>query len=175
MRKIKYKKNIPDSYETYIDIGACEKHYDFLPLYEDVVISYNDWYSAFINYPLGVQILTINYYLLQFNLDGFMPETLYKKIIENIDVLNRFNKTWFEEDAPFFKGLDLNWEGINDEIAQKIENKEGVISEVYFKDGSSLCFLDEDDTIQSFYVKEIEYEKLKQEIDKILSKLNYHE
>jgi hypothetical protein len=97
-----------------------------------------------------------------------MPETLNKKIIENIDILNRFNKTWFEEDAPFFKGLDLNWEGINNDIAEKIENKEGVISEVYFKDGSSLCFLNEDDTIQSFYVKEIEYEKLKPEFDTIL-------
>jgi len=175
MRKIKYRVNHTDQYHTYIDIGACEKHYDFLPLYEDVVISYNNWYLDFIKYPLGVQMLTLHYYLLQFNSEGFIPETLNKKIIENIDFLNRFNNTWFEEDAPFFKGLDLNWEDINDEIAKKIENKDGVTSEVYFKDGSSLCFMDEDDTIQSFYVKEIEYEKLKQEIDKILSKLNYHE
>ena len=168
MRKIKYKEKITDQYHVYIDIGACEKHFDFLPLYEKEVITYNNWYLDFIKYPLGVQMLTLHYYLLQFNSDGFMPETLNKKIIENIDILNRFNKTWFEEDAPFFKGLDLNWEGINNDIAEKIENKEGVISEVYFKDGSSLCFLNEDDTIQSFYVKEIEYEKLKPEFDTIL-------
>ncbi len=168
MRKIKYKEKITDQYHTYIDIGACEKYYDFLPLYDDEVITYNNWYLDFIKYPLGVQMLTLHYYLLKFNSDGFMPETLNKKIIENIDILNRFNKTWFEEDAPFFKGLDLNWEGINNDIAEKIENKEGVISEVYFKDGSSICFLNEDDTIQSFYVKEIEYEKLKTEFDTIL-------
>jgi hypothetical protein len=168
VRKIKYKEKITDQYHTYIDIGACEKYYDFLPLYDDEVITYNNWYLDFIKYPLGVQMLTLHYYLLKFNSDGFMPETLNKKIIENIDILNRFNKTWFEEDAPFFKGLDLNWEGINNDIAEKIENKEGVISEVYFKDGSSICFLNEDDTIQSFYVKEIEYEKLKTEFDTIL-------
>ena len=168
MRKINYKEKITDQYHTYIDIGACEKHYDFLPLYEEEVITYNNWYLDFIKYPLGVQMLTLHYYLLQFNSDGFIPETLNKKIIENIDFLNRFNKTWFEEDAPFFKGLDLNWEDINDEISEKIENKEGVISEVYFKDGSSLCFLDEDDTIQSFYVKEKDFEILKNEFDTIL-------
>ncbi len=168
MRKIKYKENISDGYETYVDIGSCEKHYEFLPLYEDDVISYNDWYSAFINYPLGIQMLTIHYYLLQLKAEDYMPETLNTKIIENIDLLNRFNLNWFEEDAPFFKGLDLNWEGINDEISQKIENKEGIISDVYFKDGSSLCFLDEDDTIQSFYVKEKDFEMLKNEFNTIL-------
>ncbi len=168
MRKIKFKDKSTSQYQTYIDIGACEKHYDFLPLYEEEVITYYNWYLDFIKYPLGVQMLTLHYYLLQFNSDSFIPKTLYKKILEKIDILNRFNKTWFEDDAPFFKGLDLNWEGINDEITQKIENKESVISEIFFKDGSSLCFLDEDDTIQSFYVKEIEYEKLNQEFSAIL-------
>lgn len=47
-------------------------------------------------------------------------------------------------------------------------HKEGVNSEVNFKDGSSISFLDENDTIQSFYVKEIEYKKLKQEFVTIL-------
>ena len=168
MRIIKYKKNISDSYETYVDIGACGKHYDYLPLIDEELISYDDWYSAFINYPLGVQMLTLHYYLLQFSSDGFIQETLFKKITENLDILNRFNKTWFEEDAPFFRGLDLNWEDINDEVMDKIENEEGEIIEVNFKDGSSISFLDEDDTIQSFYVKEIEYEKLKQEFVTIL-------
>lgn len=168
MRKIKYKDKSSNHYQTYIDIGACEKNFDFLPLYEEAAITYNNWYLDFIKYSLGVQMLTLHYYLLQFNSDDFIPETLYKKIIENIDVLNRFNKTWFEEDAPFFKGLDLNWEGIDYEISQKIENKEGIISDVYFKDGSSLCFLDEDDTIQSFYVKEKDFEMLKNEFNTIL-------
>ena len=102
MRIIKYKENISDSYETFVDIGACEKHYDFLPLYEDDVISYNDWYSAFINYPIGVQMLTIHYYLLQFNSDSYIPEPLNRKISEHKDFLNEFNRTWFEEDVSFF-------------------------------------------------------------------------
>jgi hypothetical protein len=168
MRKIKYRLNHTVEYQVYVDIGSCEKHYEFLPLYEEELITYNNWYLDFIKYPLGVQMLTLHYYLLQFNSDGFIPESLYKKIIEHIDILNRFNKTWFEEDAPFFRGLDLNWEDINDEVMDKIENEEGEIIEVNFKDGSSISFLDEDDTIQSFYVKEIEYEKLKQEFVTIL-------
>ena len=171
MRKINYKDKISDNYQVYIDIGACEKHYDFLPLYKEEVISYNDWYLDFIKYPLGVQMLTIHYYLLQFNSDGYVPEIFIKKIIENKDFFNGFNRTWFEEDAPFFKGLDLNWEDIDEEIIDTVENENGFILEVRFKNGASLCFLDEDDTIQSFYIKEKEHENLKKEIDKILVKL----
>jgi hypothetical protein len=168
MRKIKYKEKTSYNYQTYIDIGACEKHYDFLPLFEEDKISYNEWYFDFVNLSLGEQMLTVHYYLLQFNSDNYIPETLHKKILENKDILNRFNRTWFEEDAPFFKGLDLNWEDINDEVIDKIENEEGEIIEVNFNDGSSLCFFDEDDTIQSFYVKEKDFEMLKNEFDTIL-------
>ncbi len=102
MRIIKYKENISDSYETFVDIGACEKHYDFLPLYGDDLISYNDWYSDFINYPIRVQMLTIHYYLLQFNSDSYIPEPLNRKISEHKDFLNEFYRTWFEEEVPFF-------------------------------------------------------------------------
>jgi hypothetical protein len=171
MRKIKYKKTISDNYQIYVDIGACEKHYDFLPLYKEELISYNDWYFDFLKYPLGVQMLSIHYYLLQFNSESYVPEIINKKFLENKDFLNEFNRTWFEEDVPFFKGLDLNWEDINEEIAETVENENGIISEVNFKNGSSLYFLDEDDTIQSFYVKEKEHENLKKEFDKILVKL----
>lgn len=171
MRLIKFKENISDSYETYVDIGSCEKQYDFLPLYEDDVISYNDWYSAFINYPVGVQMLTINYYLLQFNSDSYIPKTLNRKILENKDFLIEFNRTWFEEDVPFFKGLDLNREDIETEIVDSVENENGILLEVSFKNGSSLCFLDEDDTIKSFYVKEKNFENLRTEFNTIIYKL----
>lgn len=171
MRTIKFKENISDSYETYVDIGSCEKHYDFLPLYEDEEISYNDWYSAFINYPIEVQMLTIHYYLLQFNSDSYIPELLNRKILENKDFLIEFNRTWFEEDVPFFKGLDLNRDDIDAEIVDSVEN--GILLEVSFKNGSSLCFLDEDedDTFKSFYVKEKDYENLKTEFNTIIDKL----
>ena len=35
MRKIYYKETILDDYQLYVDIGSCEKHYDFLPLYDE--------------------------------------------------------------------------------------------------------------------------------------------
>ena len=168
MRKINYKETKSDDYHIYIDIGSCEKHYDFLPLYDEDENSYNDWYLEFIKYPLGVQMLTIHYYLLQFNSADYIPEIINKKISENIDFLNRFNSTWFEVDAPFFKGLDLNWEDIDEDIVYTVENENGIISEVSFKDGSSLCFSDEDDTIQSFYVKEMDYENLLHEFNIVL-------
>ena len=171
MRIIKYKEKQIDQYQEFIDIGSCEKHYDSLPLYNDEAVSYRDWYLNFRNYPLGVQMLTLHYYLLQYNSVGVMPESLYKKILEHKDFLNEFNRTWFEEDAPFFKGLDLNWEDINDEISEIIENDENFIFEVKFYDGSSICFLDEDDTIQSFYVRQNEYEQLKKDFDIILEVL----
>lgn len=168
MRKIYYKETISDDYQLYVDIGSCEKHYDFLPLYDEDENSYNDWYLEFIKYPIGVQMLTIHYYLLQFNSDNYIPETLNKKILENKDFLNRFNRTWFDEDAPFFKGLDLNWEDIDEEIIDTVENENGIISEISFKNGSSLCYFDEDYTIQSFYVKEIDYENLFYEFNTVL-------
>lgn len=171
MRIIKYKENISDSYETFVDIGACEKHYDFLPLYRDDLISYDDWYSAFINYPIGFQMLTIHYYLLQFNSDSYIPEPLNRKILEYKDFLNEFNRTWFEEDVPFFKGLDLNRDDIETKIVDSVENENGILLEVSFKNGSSLCFLDEDDTIKSFYVKEKDFENLRTEFNTIIEKL----
>jgi hypothetical protein len=62
----------------------------------------------------------------------------------------------------------LNWEDRVKEIVDKVENENGIVLEVSFKDGSSLCFLDEDDTIQSFYVKEMDYENLLHEFNVVL-------
>jgi hypothetical protein len=168
MRIIKYKEKQIEQYQAFVDIGSCEKHYDSLPLYKEETVSYEDWYLDFINRPLGVQMLTLHYYLLQFNSVGIIPESLYKKILEHKDFLNEFNRTWFEEDAPFFKGLDLNREDINVDILEIIENDRGFISEVKFYNDSSICFIDEDDTIRSFYVKEKDFEMLKKEFDTIL-------
>lgn len=171
MRIIKYKEKQIEQYQAFVDIGSCEKHYDSLPLYKEETVSYEDWYIDFIKLPLGVKMLTLHYYLLQFNSVGVIPELLYKKILEHKDFLNKFDRTWFEEDAQFFKGLDLNWEDINDEISEIIEKDENIIYEVKFYDGSSICFLDEDDTIQSFYVRQNEYEQLKKDFEIILKVL----
>ena len=52
-----------------------------------------------------------------------------------------------------------------------VENKNGILIEVSFKNGSSLCFLDEDDTFKSFYVKEKDFENLRIEFNTIIDKL----
>jgi hypothetical protein len=78
---------------------------------------------------------------------------------------------WFDPAAPFFNSLDLNWDNIEDEVLKAQENEHGTRTEVEFNDGSIFKFLDEDDTIQSFYVTEKEYEELKNSIKSIIEKL----
>jgi len=170
-RKILYKTNILSEYITYIDIGSCEKHYDFLPLFEESKTSYNNWYQDFQLLSIGTQILTLHYYLLQHNSEGYLPEELNERISKNIELLNEFNIRWFDPSAPFFNSLDLNWDNIEDEVLKAQENEHGTRTEVEFNDGSIIKFLDEDDTIQSFYVTEKEYEELKNSIKSIIEKL----
>ena len=170
-RKIAYKTNDQSEYITYIDIGSCEKHYDFLPLYDESKTSYNDWHRDFKLYSIGEQILTLHYYLLQYNSGSYVPNELIKRISKYIDILNEFNSRWFDPSAPFFNSLDLNWEDIEDDVLKVKENDEGIRKEIEFNNGSSIRFLDNDDEIQSFYVTEKEYEELKISINLILEKL----
>lgn len=170
-RKISYKSNDLSEFITYIDIGSCEKNYDFLPLYDESKTSYTNWYRDFQLYSIGEQILTLHYYLLQYNSGSYLPDELNKRISKNIDLLNKFNIKWFDPSAPFFKSLDLNWENIEDEVLKAKENDEGIRTEIEFNDGSSIKFLDDDDEIQSFYVTEKEYEELKTGIKSIMEKL----
>lgn len=167
-RKILYKINILSEYITYIDIGSCEKQYDFLPLFEESKTSYNNWYQDFQLLSIGTQILTLHYYLLQHNSEGYLPEELNERISKNIELLNEFNMRWFDPAAPFFNSLDLNWDNIEDEVIKAQENEHGTRTEVEFNDGSIIKFLDEGDTIQSFYVTEKEYEELKNSIKTII-------
>ena len=170
-RKILYKTYELSEYITYIDIGSCEKHYDFLPLYDESKTSYNNWYRDFQLYSMGEQILTLHYYLLEYNSDGYLPNALNQRISKNIDLLNEFNINWFDPSAPSFNSLDLNWEDIEDEVLKAKENDEGIRTEIEFNDGSSIKFLDDDDEIQSFYVTKKEYEELKISIKSIIEKL----
>ena len=172
-KKISYKPNNLSEYITYIDIGACEKHYDFLPLYEASKSSYKNWYRDFQLFSMGEQILTLQYYLHQYNSDGNLPNALYERISKNIDSLNEFNLKWFDPSAPIFKSLDLNWEDVENEVLKAKENKEGIRTEIEFNDGSRIRFLDDDDDdrIQSFYVTEKEYKELKVSINSIIEKL----
>lgn len=55
-------------------------------------------------------------------------------------------------------------------IESKIKNDLGYITEIKFKDGSEIKFLDEDVTIQSFYVIESDFELLKNQLISIVEK-----
>ena len=98
-RKILYKTNDMSEYITFIDIGSCEKHYDFLPLYDVSESSYKYWYRDFQLYSIGEQILTLHYYLIEYNSDGNLPYELNKRILKNIDLLNEFNLKWFDSSS----------------------------------------------------------------------------
>ncbi len=167
MRIINYKTSKDDEYHRYVDIGSCEKHYSFLPLYDDEKMTFDCWIGKFINQPLGVQMLTIHYYLYEINSESYIPIILKNKIVDNIDLFNSFISKWFDNELPNFKGLDLNKEGIEDEIVD--ENR--IDSSVKFYDGSSIEFLDENEKISSFYIKEIDYIILKNEYNLLLDKL----
>ncbi len=73
--------------------------------------------------------------------------------------------------APFFNSLDLNWEGIENEVLKVKENDDRIRTEIQFNDGSSIKFLNEDDEIQSFYVTKKEYKELNNSIKSIIKKL----
>lgn len=170
-RKILYKTNDVSEYITYIDIGSCEKHYDFLPLYDESESSYKSWYRDFQLYSIGEQIMTLHYYLIEYNSDSNLPYELNKRILKNIDLLNEFNLKWFDPSAPIFNSLDLNWEDVENEVLKAKENDEGIRTEIEFNDGSSVRFLDDNDQIESFYVTEKEFEELRASIKSIIDKL----
>ena len=172
MRKIFYRKNKETDYEFYIDIGGCEKHYDIIPLYKEDCHSYKEWYeNILLIEELGTQILILHYYLLQINNNDILPNELKIRLTKNLNLFNEFNKKWFDIDAPFFNSLDLNFEGIEEEIKSFKEDENQIKTEVEFNDGSSIKFLDSDDNIESFYVTEREYKELSFEIKNILELL----
>jgi len=171
-RKILFKKKDQSDYFTYIDIGACERTSEALPLYKKNKVSYFKWYRDFRLYPIGVQMLTLHYYLLEFNSQTKLPKELNDRIAKNIDPLNEFNQKWFNPEAPFFNSLDLNWEDIDEEVLKAKKNDEDNFTEIEFNDGSSIrLFDDDDDLIRSFYVTEKEYKELKTTIKMIIDKL----
>lgn len=170
-RKILYKINNLSKYIAYIDIGACEKHPDFLPLYDENKSTYFNWYKDFQLYPIGIQLLTLHYYLLAYNSDSYLPNELKERISKNIDLLNEINIKWFNPTAPFFNSLDLNWEDIEEEVIKVKKNNEGIRTELQFKNGSSIKFLNNDDRIQSFYVTEKEYKELCNSIKYVIESL----
>jgi hypothetical protein len=170
MRIIEYKEPSSNQFNRYIDIGSCKKHYDYLPLFDEAKIDYKQWYLKYLKLPIGVQILTLHYYLLEYNSGNYLPNAINNIISRNIIYLNDFNQKWFEPDVPFFRELDLNWEDIEDQITAFKEKNNGIRTEVQFDNGAVIKFLDDNDAIKSFYVLEIHFPELQVELLNILEK-----
>ncbi len=187
MRIVKFKSKEAQNFENYVDIGFCERDYNALNIYTQngEFESYQTWFHLFQNELPGEQMISINYYLMEYNgwnravnepdLETFLKcfgNEITKVIKENYELINAFNDKWFEYQSNFFLGLDLGWpDGIYDKISNRKESEDGeVLQEVTFKDGSCIKFLDNDDTICSFYVKEIEYPHLIEGLNEVLSK-----
>lgn len=187
MRVVKFKSKEAQNFENYVDIGFCERDYYALNIYTQngEFESYQSWFHLFQNELPGVQMISINYYLMEYNgwnravikpdLETFSKcfgDKITEVITVNFELIKHFHDQWFAHQSNFFLGLDLGWpDGINEEISNRKESEDGeVLQEVTFNDGSCLKFLDNDDTICSFYVMEIEYPHLIEGLNEVLSK-----
>jgi hypothetical protein len=170
MRKIKFKIAGESDFSTFIDIGSCEKHYDFLPLFNSKEELFTQWQESFAGLEMGVQMLTLHYYLQELTENNYVPKEIHAILSNDLSVLNEFNAKWFEPEAPFFKGLDLNWEDVNDEVEEADYDENDVMTFARFKNGDEMRFLEEDDdTIASFYVTEEQFPALQLELNKVCS------
>jgi len=193
MRIIKYKPADSFEFKNYIDIGSCDRDYYcinfFLPGDQEnksgkrYFDSYEAWFKNFKLESIGSKIIIIQYYLREYmgwnkglnapQLDYFIDvygEKTTNVISSNLDYFINFNNQWFEDGYILFKGLDLNWDDIEESIVSTKENEDGIITDIVFDNNSTIQFLDEDDIIRSFYVAEEDYQNLKNEMDFIVSK-----
>jgi hypothetical protein len=184
MRSILFKKADSKQYEKYIDIGYCERHYDFICTFINHVSSekkrystYDDWFLDFQSNEIGSQLLTLNYYLMEYNFynNSIQFGEIYGNktatvVLNNFQEFTLFMEKWFYANSSLFKGLDLGWEEIEDLIESKEENDLDIVTKIKFSDGSEIKFLDNDDTIKSFYVPESEFQQLKNQIMLIIEK-----
>jgi hypothetical protein len=193
MRKIKYKKADTSEFTNYIDIGSCERDYYCINFFsqgeqenksgKQNFESYQSWFENFKNEPIGAKMIILNYYLIEYmgwNISENSPRIDYFKevygdkiasvISTNLDLFLEFNNKWFVVESSIFKGLDLNWDDIEESIISTKENEDGIIEEIEFDDNSSILFLDEDDNIRSFFVAEEDFLYLKNEVNNIINK-----
>ena len=193
MRVIKFKEADSSEYKNYIDIGSCERDYYLINFYlpgehenssgKKYFDSYNSWFENFKLESIGSKMIIIHYYLSEYmgwskskntpQLDYFADvygEKTESVLSSNLDCLLQFNNQWFEGEYAFFKGLDLSWDGIEERFVNTIENEEGIIAEIEFDDKSMISFIDDDDTVRSFYVAEADYLNLKNNIDSIVTR-----
>jgi hypothetical protein len=191
MRLIKYKPADSLEFINFIDIGSCERDYYNVNFFltseqenksgKQYFDSYNSWFDNFKSEPIGAKMIIINYYLSEYlgwNINENSPQKDYflevyglktlNIINENFDFLLQFNNKWFVHESSLFKGLDLAFDDIEDNIINTSYNDEGNTSEIEFDDGSKIQFLDEDDSIKSLYVIEEEYFELSIDVGKVV-------
>ena len=65
--------------------------------------------------------------------------------------------------------MDFTSDDIDDDFKRVEENDNGIVTLIEFKDGSVICFKDDDVTIRSHFVSEFDFYPLNNEIDKIIS------
>lgn len=195
MRTIKFKLNHTEDFTDYIDIGSCERDYYFINFFmigetesssgKLFFKTYNEWFENFKDESFGSKMIIINYYLSQYfgwNIGKSSPRIEYCKdifgekttdiISNNLDYFLDFNNKWFYHESPIFKGLDFDFEDIEETFLSTEETEDGILREIVFEDGSVIKFLDEDDNIKSFFIPENEYLDLKNEIEIIVGKFN---
>ena len=193
MRIIKFKSPNSIDFSNYIDIGSCERDYYFINFYTPgkqekksgkiYFKNYNDWFENYKMESIGSKMIILHYYLSEYmgwSISENTPQIEYFKnvygfkifsiISSNLSDLLQFINKWFDVPTAFFKGLDLDWDEIKDRYIRTKENEDGVLTEVEFDDESVISFLDEDDTVRSFYIAEEDYLDLKNEIDYIVSR-----
>jgi hypothetical protein len=163
MKIIEYKRKNSEKFEKYVDIGAIERNQYVLPLFDDTAIPYLVWYNEFIKKTLGERIIIINYYIVEIENE---ENTIIEKIKLNIDAFINFNDKWFEKETSLFKGLDLNWEDIDDEIDSEIELNENKL-EILLHSGDIIRIDKKEEEIKSLYILETEYENFKIEVSDI--------
>ncbi len=182
MRIINYKSPESKDFQRYVDIGWCESQIESYCIYiEDSSLNYNDWLIEFNKISLGEQLLSLNYYWRQFHQNNelkFVVRTdqsftqifgdkINKVFIENYYLFFAFDEKWFYNHL-LFDGLDL--EGKEEEIDFSEDNDDGIMLRVFFKDGSEIRFLDQNDSICSLYVLESDYPQLLNEMSSIINK-----
>jgi hypothetical protein len=192
MRMIKFKEADSTEYKNYIDIGSCERDYYFINFYlhgehenrsgKEYFDSYNSWFENFKLESIGSKMIIIHYYVKEYmgwcrsentpQIDYFADvygEKTASVLSSNLEFFLEFNNQWFEREFSLFKGLDLDWEDIEERFVNTKENEEGIITEIEFDDKSKILFIDEDDTVRSFYVAEVDYPDLKNKINSIVT------
>jgi hypothetical protein len=168
MRIIEYKKPSSNIFELYVDIGSCEKHYDRLPLFDDEKESYLGWYNNFLILPLGVQLLTIDYYLIEHQNGCCIPDILNEKLKQNFSSLSSLHGLYFKKGKSEFKYLDLEWEDIECEIKNTVLDKKSQTKEIYFNDGSIIKLNISDERVGSLYIPVKDLEVLTSNLSQML-------